>query len=194
MKEDDGVKLPPLPEFLAADEAAGTLLSAATVCRHMTDYARAAAQRYADELAAEQRRAAMYGDLVRRTAEALGVTRADGWHDLPERAAALVAEREARGEPFGFVSEHKTNGPFRFQFHKDVTEVYTDTCVAITRVCTAPQPAIPEGWRLVPAEPTMEMVKAGWTHHPSAFGDAYLPRIWTAMLAAAPQPKGIDPE
>lgn len=47
--------------------------------------------------------------------------------------------------------------------------------------------AIPEGWRLVPVEPTPEMVRAGWKHHPSAFGDEFVPAMYRAMLAAAPR-------
>lgn len=53
------------------------------------------AQAFRGEIAAEQRRSEMYADLVRRTAEALGLTRGDGWHELPERVAAAVAANRA---------------------------------------------------------------------------------------------------
>lgn len=54
-----------------------------------------------------------------------------------------------------------------------------------------PQPAPPEGWQLVPVEPTEEMVKAGRkeaadcddTYGSSLFSAA---EIYRAMLAAAP--------
>ncbi|HBN7019265.1 TPA: DUF550 domain-containing protein [Escherichia coli] len=47
-------------------------------------------------------------------------------------------------------------------------------------------PAIPDGWQLVPVEPTKEMIDAGWLHfmgtkNPSSKG------TYKAMLAAAPQ-------
>ncbi len=47
-------------------------------------------------------------------------------------------------------------------------------------------PVIPEGWQLVPVEPTKEMIDAGWLHfmgtkNPSSKG------TYKAMLAAAPQ-------
>lgn len=46
------------------------------------------------EVEAEQRRSAMYADLVRRTAEAMGLTPADGWDKLPEKVEALRADAE----------------------------------------------------------------------------------------------------
>lgn len=47
----------------------------------------------------------------------------------------------------------------------------------------------PEGWRLVPAEPTGEMVKAG-----IAANDGIVSDIYRAMLAAAPPPPGTAPK
>ena len=48
-------------------------------------------------------------------------------------------------------------------------------------------PVIPDGWKLVPVEPTKDMLEASWTlhsiYHPSAYRD---------MLAAAPQPPVSD--
>ena len=54
----------------------------------------------------------------------------------------------------------------------------------------APAPAepAPEGWRLVPVEPTPEMV-AAWPNH--RHGSGHEAEIYRAMLAAAPaSPKG----
>ena len=47
-------------------------------------------------------------------------------------------------------------------------------------------PAIPDGWVMVPVEPTKEMIDAGWSYYmttksPSSLG------VYGAMLAAAPQ-------
>ena len=50
----------------------------------------------------------------------------------------------------------------------------------------AKYPEIPEGWRLVPAEPTIEMVQAA-THSAVGFGTR---AAYQAMLAAAPKPCG----
>lgn len=47
---------------------------------------------------------------------------------------------------------------------------------------------VPDGWRLVPAEPTGEMVKAG-----IAANDGIVSDIYRAMLAAAPPPPGTAP-
>jgi hypothetical protein len=52
-------------------------------------------------------------------------------------------------------------------------------------------PEIPEGWRLVPIDPTDEMVAAFWGD--IQHGDVELAHAWDAykdMLAAAPLPKG----
>lgn len=51
-----------------------------------------------------------------------------------------------------------------------------------------------EGWQLVPKEPTPEMVRAGWEKHPSAWGDAIVPEIYKAMLAAAPSAEAQAPQ
>ena len=52
-------------------------------------------------------------------------------------------------------------------------------------VNVAPQPQqIPEGYALVPIEPTPEMLKSGWAEN-----DVPLSVRWKAMLEAAPEPK-----
>ncbi len=47
---------------------------------------------------------------------------------------------------------------------------------------TAPPPAVPQGWKLVPIEPTPEMWKAGLAH---LFRD--VDAVWRAMLAEVPE-------
>jgi len=44
--------------------------------------------------------------------------------------AFFTAEKEA--EPFGYVSHHKVEGPFKWQFTKELAEVYPDTALSIT--------------------------------------------------------------
>ena len=50
----------------------------------------------------------------------------------------------------------------------------------------AKQQLAPEGWQLVPVEPTIEMVQAA-THNAVGFGTR---AAYQAMLAAAPNPEG----
>lgn len=45
---------------------------------------------------------------------------------------------------------------------------------------------VPEGWQLVPKEPTGEMVGAGLRHHEMARVYSALPDAYRAMLTAAP--------
>ncbi|GAB3188657.1 hypothetical protein [Hydrogenophaga aquatica] len=67
-----------------------------------------------------------------------------------------------------------------------------------TAVYTAPQPAIPPGYKLVPVEPTPEMKTAGiavevYPESKPEIGAltwAEVKAIYSAMLAAAPQPAG----
>ena len=47
-------------------------------------------------------------------------------------------------------------------------------------------PEIPNGWQLVPIEPTIEMIQAA-THNSVGFGTK---AAYKAMLAAAPKPGG----
>lgn len=53
-------------------------------------------------------------------------------------------------------------------------------------------PVVPQGWKLVPIEPTMEMVSAGDIGRKSSAwligGANAVPAVYAAMLAAAPQP------
>jgi hypothetical protein len=51
---------------------------------------------------------------------------------------------------------------------------------------TRPVPAIPAGWKLVPVEPTPEMLEAGLSAQNEAWNVHYT-HIYAAMLAAAPE-------
>ncbi|WP_407732789.1 DUF550 domain-containing protein [Pseudocitrobacter faecalis] len=48
-------------------------------------------------------------------------------------------------------------------------------------------PVIPDGWQLVPVEPTLEMIKSGAN---AASTGMLIPGMYRAMLAAAPQQEG----
>ena len=56
-----------------------------------------------------------------------------------------------------------------------------------TAVFTTQQPQIPEGWKLVPMEPTKEMAAVYWRFNDRT--DVVMRDAWAAMLAAAPPPK-----
>jgi hypothetical protein len=76
-------------------------------------------------------------------------------------------------------------------FHRQVCAAIQDF---VTKGNLAPEgklvPAVPEGWKLVPVEPTQEMLylvgKPGETIADMASG--YRKDMWTAMLSEAPQP------
>jgi hypothetical protein len=52
------------------------------------------------------------------------------------------------------------------------------------------QPArVPEGWKMVPREPTKGMLLAGVNAGVNASPDPWCPKAWAAMLAAAPAPE-----
>ena len=54
-----------------------------------------------------------------------------------------------------------------------------EACTALRAALSAPPPVVPAGWRLVPVEPTPEMLVAiNWPNDPAGY---------RAMLAAAPQ-------
>ncbi len=90
--------LPPLPAPEAWRTRVGPWGDHSTdyayTVNQMREYAAQAVAERDAEIAAEQRRSEVYVDLVRRTAEALGLTREDGWHKLPEQVEALRADAD----------------------------------------------------------------------------------------------------
>jgi len=65
-------------------------------------------------------------------------------------------------------------------------EINEDTICAMMELLESRADAEPDGWKLVPVEPTKEMIDAGWSYYmttksPSSLG------VYGAMLAAAPQ-------
>jgi hypothetical protein len=108
---------------------------------------------------------AKLGDLLTRSVNAV---RGDpppltlwSWHDLPERIQAAMAALQGA----------------------------TELAAAATR--EPPAPAVPEGWKLVPIEPTPNMAAAGFAvseaeHDPAG--------VYRAMLVAAPHPSAQPAE
>lgn len=79
-------------------------------------------------------------------------------------------------------------------------EMWADVAPAVSLVrdiraalAASPQPAAPEGWKLVPIEPTPRMLAAMWDHRDRMAGrsENNIARAgYAAMLAAAPAAKG----
>lgn len=79
---------------------------------------------------------------------------------------------------------------FEYQRHEERGIEVAGDDVYVLPLHTQPQPAVPEGWKLVPIEPTHEMTEQGaqeadWYAH-----NAY--DCYKAMLDAAPQPPKED--
>lgn len=94
--------------------------------------------------------------------------------DLDEMKRQLSERDEAVGK---VVDSDMLGSPIMLWFKTPVigTAVYTD-------------PQVPEGWQLVPKEPTQEMMAAAWEQ-----AAVYSKSGWAAMLAAAPQ-SGVNHE
>lgn len=82
---------------------------------------------------------------------------------------------------------------FMAQFADEMGHIHDDQHAEAARALLArygppAQPAIPDGWNLVPTRPTDDMLKAAqraWLADPLRQTST----LWTAMLAAAPQPE-----
>ena len=90
----------------------------------------------------------------------------------------LAALKQSQGEPVGEV--------VMFNGFKDIRYNVKDVEVGDKLYTSAP--TIPEGWQIVPIEPTDEMFIAGdkFMECTSSLGEA-----WESMLAAAPKPEDV---
>ena len=78
--------------------------------------------------------------------------------------------------------------------HAEIThkaEDERDALVAQLAAAQGQEPSVPEGWKLVPIEPTEAMLEVGFFAENDVFDSAKTKRIhvWKDMLSAAPQPK-----
>ena len=64
-------------------------------------------------------------------------------------------------------------------------------CIDAALSGNLPAPAAPEGWQLVPVEPTLEMITSGLmaNTYESDSASCILARAYRAMIAAAPKPE-----
>ena len=111
----------------------------------------------------------------------------DAW----QARAGIEAERQARGEPVAKVKVQLTGGNAGIHWHAVAVNNYDSLPLLRegTLLFTAPQPQqIPEGYKIVPKEPTSEMLKAAqtvWLNDPMRRTTTF----YQAMLAAAPKPE-----
>ncbi len=106
----------------------------------------------------------------------------------PSNEAIDAATRDATDALLDHIYEHGT-----------AAEGIRPRVRAIARAVLALKPAVPAGWRLVPVEPTREMMVALCdVKNQTSTGlrwvarDSDLREAWTAMLAAAPQQGGSN--
>ncbi|WP_258540522.1 DUF551 domain-containing protein [Klebsiella variicola] len=110
-------------------------------------------------------------------------------HDSMMLALEELQERrkvERDTEPYGF-----TDGDRRGMIYKPEHSDRLSEPVPVYRHAQ-PAPVVPDGYVMVPKEPTKEMIDAGWLYYmatklPSSKG------TYKAMLAAAPQSPGSEP-
>lgn len=94
-------------------------------------------------------------------------------------AAIEAAEKQ---EPFGVWHQGDTEDESDFFLGGAVEAGCCERCIPLY---TTPQPAIPDGWQLVPVEPTPEMVSAATDSRVT--DDPWPVGVYKAMLAAAPE-------
>ncbi len=112
-----------------------------------------------------------------KLAKQYGPPMAFGNTTIDDAIAGLEAET---GEPVAYMT-HDGRVSMRSTVESSMSsssrEVFT------IPLYTSPPPAVPQGWKLVPIEPTPEMWKAGLAN---LFID--IDAVWAAMLEKAPKP------
>ncbi|HGM7647946.1 TPA: hypothetical protein ACKP9G_003693 [Pseudomonas aeruginosa] len=111
-----------------------------------------------------------------------------------ERDAALarVAELEKQ-EPVATVAKVPGEDWNSLDFHRDLQHMQPGTKLYAAPVARA-QHSVPDGWKLVPSKPTIEMVEAGYEESlgmPDRSGHTRVMEQYEAMLAAAPGKEGV---
>lgn len=131
-----------------------------------------------------------------------------GYAPLPASAEEIIARalrellalREAGKEPVAFMYRDRLHKDARFSYESKIgnwsPEDISEYEITETKLYAAAQlPAVPEGWVMVPKEPTAEMISSGISAHydrskiqihdrPAA---GPMECAYAAMIAAAPQ-------
>lgn len=93
---------------------------------------------------------------------------------------ALAANREA--QPVGFRYRHKDTVSWLYNDWRWPDSVEAEQCQIEWLYTAPPAPAVPDGRKLVPVEPTEEMLRAAYRE-----SGVYSAKAYRAMLAAAPE-------
>lgn len=122
-----------------------------------------------------------YADTMRAAAKSLSSYR------------AVVASKDMQIAHLGEELKGKAEAVNTLASERAANALLTQECEQL-RAALASLPSkvqVPEGWVLVPKEPTGDMLtamgKAVWVRHPA---DQQMHHVYAAMLAAAPAPQG----
>ena len=86
------------------------------------------------------------------------------------------------------ANRHKTSGsPFCYHDGRNIVDPQHKDDADVFPLYREAAPRVPEGWQLVPKEPTEEMAREYWTFNDRF--DVKMIDAWKAMLAAAPKPE-----
>lgn len=110
---------------------------------------------------------------------------AEGW---------VILSVTAQQDPIGYFIDVTTNGVSTGRIEQAAEEYKAEPGV-FPLFRRPPAPAVPEGWQLVPAEPTSEMLSEGLEDEGCTIKDGkrFAGALYRAMLAAAPQPQDAQP-
>lgn len=131
------------------------------------------------------------------------IAMSDAWGKLLDD---IVALESASSEPVAWMHSNNSLGIPAITVSKKIGEHWMSEFYDVKPLYTAPPQAVtvPDGWALVPVEPTESMVIDGFESEPSPYGDseeweAYevmsgcqqaarrAKLCWAAMIAAAPK-------
>lgn len=138
-----------------------------------------------------------YTDLARRLREALENEYFSGDSTMVAKEdvhrAAEILKSMGQQEPYRYAYRY----PDCIRFN-DGSQVNGSDPIEAIPLYLHPQPTIPSGYKLVPIEPTPEMVQSGghanseWLNDSAPIGEQRyampMKSVWQAMLDAAPQP------
>ena len=142
-------------------------------------------------------------DLSKMSASAM--VYATGWKSNDKQSplyttpAAPSQPAAPQGEPVAFAWRAKKGQPSAWQVCFDLKQADDAEVLAKTEIrfmsWTTPaapsQPAVPQGWKLVPVEPTPDMEGAGRVN--MDYGSCTARQVWSAMLAATPAAPSQEP-
>lgn len=98
-----------------------------------------------------------------------------------EHNNAGTVDIDALFEDFGYAYHLEYEG---ISWKDDSAKRKAAIIEALTPPAAAPAPAVPQGWKWVPVEPTPDMEGAGRVN--MAYGSCTARQVWSAMLTAAP--------